>query len=278
MWYHEYALQPELRNGTLLPRSALRDLYSRNDSGYCSVYAFDSTARFAIQAQGDSKGLARFPVYSDRLWIDIDAADSSPQEVERVKAYTRQITRQLQDLDYNFTVWDSGSKGFHICVKIEPMLGKDVPWSQLQYVQHTLKLNTDFSLYQHGRLLSNPGRLHPKTGRKKSKVFEHRGNTTLTIPMVKAPDRITVDSDSLTDMDMARIALSRLGSLILDAPLPGNRHTSYWSVASQCLEAGLKSDLVCGLLCWVNQMSENPKEQSEVERAVKQAAHQLGVE
>lgn len=278
MWYYEYSQKPETRNGTLIPRSALLDFYARPDSGYCSVYAFDAAAAFAIRSQSNSQGLGRFPVYSDRLWIDIDAANSTTEEIERVKAYTRTLTRQFQELGFSFTVWDSGSKGFHIAIKIEPMFGKDVPWSQLQFVQHSLKVSCDYSLYQHGRLLSNPGRVHPKTGRKKSKVFEHAGTTVLSIPIVNAPERLDVDSDSLTDKDLARIGLARLSSLIFDAPMPGMRHTQFWSVASQCLEAGLKSELVFGLLCWINKMSPTPKDESEVRRAVEQACSQLGVE
>lgn len=276
MYYHEHAQQPFMRNGLMVPRSALPDLFNLPDSGYCSVYAFEQSAKWAIKAQGSSQGLSRFPVYSDRLWIDIDAADDSPQEVERVKQYTRDLTRKFQALDYSFTVWDSGSKGFHIAIRIEPMFGKDVPWSQAEWVRGA-GITCDFSLYQHGRLLSNPGRLHPKSGRKKSKVFEHKGSVTLNVPMLIAPSKPDLDLETLTDSDMGKIALNRLGSLIYDAPLPGMRHTSYWSTASQCLEAGLKYDLVLGLLCWINKMSPSPKDESEIERAVKQAASQLGM-
>lgn len=276
MYYHEIALQPFMRSGLMVPRSALPDLFKLEDTGYCSVYAFEESAKWAIKAQGDATGLSRFPVYSDRLWIDIDSADSTPQEVERVKEYTRELTRQFKTLDYSFTVWDSGSKGFHIAIVIEPMFGRDVPWSQLQYIK-AAGITCDYSLYQAGRLLSNPGRLHPKTGRKKTKVFEHKGSVILSIPMLKSPDKPDLDSDSLTDSDMARIALNRLSCMIQDAPLPGMRHTTMWSVASQCLEAGLKYDLVFGLLCWVNKMNPSPKDEAEVERAVRQAAQQLGM-
>lgn len=278
MYFHEHAHSPEMRTGTMIPRSALPDFFKLPDSGYCSVYAFTEAAKFAVQAQGNAVGLGRFPVYSDRLWIDIDAADSSPQEVERVKEYTRQLTRQFRDLDYSFSVWDSGSKGFHIAIKIEPMFGRDVPWSQREFVEKNLKVVCDFSLYQAGRLLSNPGRVHPKTGRRKTKVFGFDGTTVLSIPMLTTPEKSLVDSDSLTDQDRARIALNRMQSMILDSPLPGMRHTVLWSVASQAIEAGLKSDLVFGLLCWINKMSPNPKAESEVLRAVQQAASQLGVE
>ncbi len=275
MWFHEYALKPELRNGCMVNRNSALDFYNRPDSGYFSVYLFDSAATFSIRAQGNSQGLGRFPVYSDRLWLDIDAQNSLPQEIERVKAYVRELTRQFQLFDFDFTVWDSGSKGFHICIKIEPMLGKDVPWSQLTYVQQNLKVLCDYSLYQHGRLLSNPGRVHPKTGRRKTKVYSYQGKTILSIPIVSAPLRPDVDSDSLTNADLGRIALNRVSSMLLDAPLPGMRHTTLWSTASQCLEAGLNEDTVFGLLSWANKMLPEPKTDEEVRRCVTQATSQL---
>ena len=276
MLYHEYSLKPEARSGIMVPRTALPDIFLRPDAGYCSVYAFQEAAVFAIRAQGDSKGLARFPVYSDRLWIDIDAADSSESEVGRVREYVRTLTRDLVVLGCDFTVWFSGSKGYHICIKITPMIGKDVPWSQLQYVQHTLNVVSDYSLYQHARLLSNPGRLHPKTGLKKHKVFEHRGNNILTIPVLEAPSRPELDSDALSDSDLARIALHRIGSLIKDAPLPGMRHQGLWSVAMSCVEAGMSKDLIFGQLFYANRFLTHPKTEDEIWRAVNQALHQSG--
>lgn len=275
MLYHEFAPQPELRNGTFIPVSSLPDFYARPDSGYCSVYKFDGVAAATIRAQGNSQGLSRFPAHSDRLWIDLDAADSSEAAKEKTRAYTREITKQLQARDLKFSVWFSGSKGYHIAIKIHPMSGLDVPFSQLEFVRNELSLECDYSLYQHGRLLSNPGRLHPKTGMKKHKVYQFDGGTLLSIPILQAPKKQIVASSSLTAQDLARIGLSRVSSLIQSPPLPGMRHQSIWSAASQCLEAGMSKDLVFGILCYANSLFPDPKEQDEILRAVTQAEHQL---
>lgn len=277
MLYHEYAIQPFERRGVMVPRSSLPDFFSRPDAGYCSVYAFDQAAVFSIRAQGDSTNLSRFSVYSDRLWIDVDGSDSSPQEVERIKVYTRELTKQFIAEDFDFTVWSSGSKGFHVCIKIAPMQGKDVPYSQLLYVRDTLNVVSDFSLYQHARLLSNPGRVHPKTGKKKEKVFEHKGKTVPEIPIISAPKKSEIDPDSLTSKDLLRIGYSRLVSLVLDAPIAGGRHTAYWSVASQLLESGMDLQTVCGNLLFCNRLMPDPKSDEDVLRACNQAAHQLGL-
>ena len=275
MRYVEYCTQPFQRNGTMVPVSSLKDFYALEDSGYCTHYQYSAHAANAIRAQGNSEKMARFPVYSDRLWIDLDAPSSDPAEVAKVKTYAGQLTNQFKQQGLDFTVWFSGSKGYHICIKITPMEGMDVPYSQAQYVQHILKVSCDFSLYQSARLLSNPGRKHPKTGLKKVKVFEHKGNTLLTIPMIANPKPPISTLESLTDSDRARIAFQRLSGLILDAPLPGMRHTSLWSVATQCMEAGMAKDLVSGTLLYANQFFADPKTKEEVLRAIEQAESQL---
>jgi len=276
MYYHEFANQPYLRDGTLVPRSALRDIFNLPDAGFCSVYAFTAEAKLAIRAQGDSSGLSRFPVYSDVLWMDLDISNDTPEERQRIREYARELTRRFKEADYFFTVWDSGSKGFHIGVRIEPMFGKDVPWSQSQFIT-TSGIICDMSLYQHGRLFRNPGSVHQKTGRKKTKLYEHKGSNVLSIPMLKAPERSDLDLSTLSDSDKARIGLYRLQATIQDAPKPGMRHTTLWGTATSLLEGGLKYDLVCGLLYWANDMLPEPKTKDEVERAVQQAAHQLGL-
>lgn len=270
MLYYEYALTPDKRRGTMVPRTALADIYSRPDSGYCTAYAFDGHAAAAIRAQGDSKGLGRFPVYSDRLWIDFDA-----DVLEEARQKARDLATFLKEQDHSFTVWFSGGKGYHVCIKIEPMKGRDVPYSQSEFVK-SWNVQCDYSLYQHGRLLSNPGRLHPKTGIKKHKVMEWSGSKLLSIPVLVAPQRDVVNADELTDTQLATIALSRAQSLILDAPMPGMRHTSHWSAAMQMFEAGMDRDLVFGILSYADKFSPNPKSSEDLWRAVSQAQHQSG--
>lgn len=268
--YYEYALTPMTRSGTMVPKSALPDIYNRPDSGYCTVFAFDKFAAEAIRAQSNSQGLGRFPVYSDRLWIDIDRDNLS-----EANAYTKIVANILKRLDYSFSVWESGGKGYHVCVKISPMFGHDVPHSQRCFVE-TLQLQCDYSLYQHGRLLSNPGRIHPKTKKKKSKVWEYIGSVQPSIPIVQAPIKSVIETDLLTNEDLIRLAYSRLGSFLLDAPLPGNRHTAIWSIAMQMFEAGMPHELVLHTMLFLNSQLPSPKSKEEVCLAINQALAQSG--
>ena len=277
MLYHEFSLQPNLRSGLMVPESSLPDLFKREDSGYCSVYKFDEKAVFAIRAQGSAKGLGRFPVYSDRLWIDIDRDDKDGVSgVERARAYARELANKFKQSDYNFTVWFSGSKGFHICIKITMMVGEAVPHSQAEWLR-AQGLEIDYSLYQHGRLLSNPGRLHPKTGKKKELIMVNNGTIIPTIPILSLPIKTLMQPDELSKSDLARIVFSRASNLILDAPLCGMRHTSFWSFATQALEAGLPKEWVFGTLSYVNEFLPDPKSKEDILRSIEQAQSQLGL-
>lgn len=269
--YHEYALTPKARSGTMIPKSSLVDVFSRPDSGYCTVYAFDKFATEVIRAQGNSQGMGRFPVYADRLWIDIDR-DSE----DEAKVYAREVAKLLRAADYSFSVWVSGGKGYHLCIKTAPMFGHDVPHSHKCFIE-SLNIACDLTLYQHGRLLSNPGRVHPKTSIKKHKVMEHAGSKLPDIALVKAPERVLIDKDSLTNNDLVRLVYSRLGSVILDAPLPGNRHTTIWSTAMMMFEAGMSSELVLQNLLFINSCLPNPKKSEEICQAVNQARVQSGM-
>lgn len=272
MRYVEFAQQPNERNGCMLPVTALPELFNRPDAGYCSLYQFSQADAWAIRAQKDSKGLGRFSVYSDRLWIDIDR-----DNLEEAKVYAREVAALFKQQDYAFTVWVSGGKGFHICVRIVPMEGQAVPYSQAQWLEGQ-QIRCDFSLYQHGRLFSNPGRLHPKTGIKKHKIMEHAGSQILSIPLLPAPERAVMDTGTLSGPDLARIALSRVQGMIQDSQLirEGDRHQKYWSLAMGMFESGMSRDLILSMLCYVDQFLPVPKGREGVERAVEQAAQQSG--
>ena len=250
----------------MIPASAALSLYEKDDAGYCSLYKFPKEIVDVIRGHGTSKGLGLVPVYSDRLWIDIDR-----DTVEEARQYAgKVVVPALQQMGADFTVWVSGGKGYHICIKIVPMFGKDVPHSQMMWVKEKGWL-CDFSLYQHTRLFSNPGRKHPKTGVRKHKVFAQTG-ATLEIPIIKAPERSIVED--LSDADRARLAFIRLGSMLYDTPAPGMRHTTIWSTAMSMFEAGMPETLVLETMVYINKFITPPKPYEEICTAVKQAANQ----
>lgn len=264
-FYCEYALKPHLRNGAMIPVSSLPKIYERNDAGYSSYYWFRQPAANDIIAQGNSAGLSRFSVYSQYLVLDIDRENDLSQAYDDMRLYSL----ELEAMQLKHSVWVSGGKGYHIYIHCVPIEGIDVPYSQLAWVQQQ-NWKVDLTLYQHGRLLSNPGRKSDKTGIRKYKLSDFNGEL-LNIPRVAVPERF-IPACHLLAPDLARIALYRIQKTFESQP--SSRHTALWSLAGSCAEAGMPMELCVELLGWMNQMWETPKDSAGLERAIKQGYSQ----
>jgi hypothetical protein len=262
MYYTEYCLQPNKRAGVMIPVSSLPNFYVREDAGYSSYYWFNKADAEQIQAQKSSKGLDRFSVYSKYLVLDIDREDRLDIATKDMRTYSDALIR----MGLKHSVWVSGGKGYHIYIHIEPMEGLSVPYSQLQWVKSQGWL-VDLTLYQTGRLLSNPGRKSIKTGVRKHKIEDHDGQL-LYIPIIERP-AIPVVSSGITSADLTRVALSRIERSIETEP--SSRHTALWSLAGACCDAGMDITLTTELLRWTNQFWTNPKDDQGLVRAVEQA-------
>jgi hypothetical protein len=275
MRYFEYAKEPHLRNGTMIPVSSYPDLLRQEDTGYCSVFQFFEPAVLHVRAQGSSKGLNQFPVYADRLWMDFDAADTSEEQMKITKTKCATTAAILKSMNASFTIWFSGRKGYHICCKITPMSGHGVPLSHATFVK-SLGAECDMSLYQHGRLFSNPGRVHKKTGVKKHLVSTHESSTLLAIPYIEFTPTLPRNEEQQTPVSMTQLVLSRAGIYLSNDELqtPGNRHTALWSIAMNAFSAGMGDNLVWELLQHLNRLSQAPKPIDELQLCLKQAKAQ----
>lgn len=269
-YYCEFARQPYKRSGKMIPVSTLPQFYELEDAGYSTYYWFTKEAADEIRAQGHSAGLSRFPVYSRYLVIDIDREDN----LELAKADTDTISVYLRTQSIKHSVWMSGGKGYHVYIHTDPMFGIFVPHSHLMWVKsiivELLGVKVDESLYQHGRLLSNPGRKSVKTGIRKHKIGDYPG-ATLSIPREDPPAR-TPRPEGLGNRDLARIAFFR-ASKVLESD-PSSRHTTIWSLAGAFAEAGATEEFTIGVLEWVNQFWKDPKDSDGLKRAVNQAFQQ----
>lgn len=266
MYYVEYALEPYKRSGVMIPVSALPALYERPDAGYCSYYWFNKESADAIRSARKSVGLSSYPVYTRYLVLDIDREHDINQALRDMEQYSL----ELQAENIKHSVWVSGGKGFHVYISCEAMEGLHVPFSQLEWVR-ARNWNVDKSLYQHGRLLSNPGRKSKKTGIRKHKIREFDGQL-LRVPAVQPPERETKNLE-ITDADKLRLAFFRLQKILESDP--DSRHTTIWSTAMLCAAAGLNQDLTTQLIQVVNSQWKNPKDQEGLLRAIQQAYSQI---
>lgn len=262
MLYREWCLYPNTRRGCMLPLNVLAKFEKAADAGYASVYMFDETAALEIRASGSSSGLARFPVYTDTLTLDLDKGE----------AQLKRVREAIVGLEYK--VYESGGKGFHVVIALDRMVsGTNVPYSQRQWVE-ALNVEADLSLYQAGHIISLPGRKHPKTGKRKRLTDSVEGRK-LSLPLLDRPQPQFSFQD--THQGNLERGLWRLLGLLQSEPGVGNRHTALWGTAKELADAGLEFDTVLNLLTEVNAKWDEPKAAEEVKAAVTQAYKQRNI-
>lgn len=257
-FYREWARDVNRRRGTMCTLDAIDVISKTYNPGYASVYMFDHAAAAEVLKNGHSRNLDRYKVYSDRLVIDLDGGAA-------------QLERTMEVLNREglaYEVWRSGGKGFHVLIPHEFVGSKDLPYSHLNAVKK-LGLECDESLYQHGRIISLPGRVHPKTKKKKEFHMSVEGKP-LDLEIVQRPAPV-FNFEERTDHEALKTGLLYLACLAEQEPFTGNRHMALWRCAKDLAEAGLEYDTVLNLLTEVNNSWQNPKEPEEVEQAVRGA-------
>ena len=256
MLYREWCLKPSHRRGCMLPIKIVARFCNAPDAGYASVYMFKKEDAEAVIATGSSSGLARYEVYTDTLTLDLD--QGLPQ-MEKARV-------ALKGLQYQ--VFESGGKGYHVVISLDSMVsGTNIPYSQRKWVE-ALNVSADLSLYQAGHIIALPGRLHPKTGKRKVLIATQPGDL-LSLPLV-TPEP---PSFALGDADQSEFerGIWRVLSLLQTGPEVGGRHTALWSTAKHFADSGLGFDAALDLLWQVNQTWDEPKAADEVRAAVSQA-------
>lgn len=260
-WYAEWSEEPNKRRGLMLPLDEIKKHINLGMSGYTSLYWFDSHAANVIRSQGKSRGMGLFDVYARDLVIDCDKGDEG----------LGVILKRLHEEGYGYKLWRSGGKGYHIYLKMgEPMSGRFVPYSQKCWV---LELGVgqwaDMGLYHASRLLSAPGRVHAKTGNKKTFLREVKGKPITVEYREKQSLEFTdlkIESTG-TLLGMAALAYAEL----VDQPDEGYRYTRLWSCGRMFRDAGVSREAVSNLLHVINSTWDNGHDTGEVERAVEEA-------
>lgn len=255
MLYKEWCLNVYTRKGFMIPVSTLdKILKTHHSPGYATIYSYDEEAAMEVRASGTSAGFDRFVPYSESLIIDIDDGDSGLRDAES----------KLQSFYYE--VWESGGKGYHLVLPHNPLQDKRLPWSHRDKVTE-FGILCDLSLYQSGRLLSLPGRIHPKTKRKKKYLRSHEGEL-ITIPLIERPPS-TFNFEGVEER--LSTAFMRMADLCEGNVYPGIRHQNLWSLAKNMSRSGVEFEEALIMLQLLNRQWKQPKQPEEVELACKQA-------
>ena len=254
MYWSEYCSKVFSRKGTMVPLKQLSKL-----TGFRSVYLFTENDAKCIKKSNSSSGMGKYEVFSNELFFDFDGEDAFSK--------ADNIFQTSKDYyNFNVSMWFSGSKGYHVIIKIEDMYGLDVPYSQKLFVQETFgKDYCDESIYKHSALIRLPNTIHQKTGKRKVLVKEHKGSELLHIPYVNKPIQENFNNVEYTPSTVVFLELIRL--MEKDVGI-GQRHMSMFTLAGMLAGVGYKYETILDILENLNASFEEPKSKAEVEIAV----------
>jgi len=129
-------------------------LYTHGTSNFRSVYGYpEKTAEF-IKTNGNTKNLKGKDVYSNELFIDVDDDKN-----------VLKVTQKLVDLNLQFATYTTGNRGMHYHIRIVPMWGQNVPYSQIKWLKDNGFWELiDQTIYTEGSQFRTIGAVHEKTG------------------------------------------------------------------------------------------------------------------
>lgn len=258
----EWTSSVKNRKGRMVSLTALGRLLNLPDPGYSSIYMFKEEDAKIIVNNGHSKGLNQYAVASKFLVVDVDSGEEGRSIIEGI----------LRSKGYAYEIWSSGGKGYHFYIPHELICDKRLPNSHKQVALSLFpKQHVDLTLYQHGRLVSLPGRVHPITKKRKHLIASIPGKS-IEIPLVEElkvvrPFEVSPDGDH----QLLAIGLQRAADLICFPPDRGTRHIRIWGTAKDLAESGLDYDTTLNLLLKVNETWDEQKTEEEIIKAVTSA-------
>lgn len=249
----------------MIPNRHIHLILALPNPGFASFYSFSESDALLVRERGHSRGLAEFSVWADQVPFDIDNGERG------LNALLAVLNRD----GYQYEVWLSGGKGYHVYVPHSPIYDIRLPYSHAAFVE-SLGVACDASLYQHSRVLRLPGTIHPDTGKRKVFITRKEGRKA-EVAMVEPPSFNF--SPRLAEKSVVN-AMSAAISLINNPPPTGQgkRHTLIWGAAKDFAEAGTPYVTALGVLLEVNRTWVNPKPIDKVEKAVVQAYRHAGCE
>lgn len=255
--WREWCSKLHTRCGNMIPDTVLQNIIkSLPDTGYSSIYGFAEEDAIEIRKSGKSRGFDRFDAIGDSLLIDLDDGGVSLPEVED-KIH-----------GHKYDVFTSGGKGLHVVLYHTQIKSKDLPYSHKVWVEGR-GITCDLSLYQAGRIVSLPGRVHPKTKKRKSLIKQVDGDL-IQITLTPRPEPLQFCFKEET-FNAMQVALMNLLNMATYEPVPGNRHTTIWGVTRDLLRAGFPLEAVEAFILKVNDIWIHKKDPDDVIKAVRQA-------
>lgn len=221
--------------------------------GFMSLYAVTEETATAIKQAGTTKGF-KGVVWSERLWLDFDDQDAA-----------RRAESKLKEMNYDYVCYTTGNRGLHFGILRDHVPSHLLPFFDKTWVKDNFP-EADSSIYTHLHPFRIPGTKHEKTGRVKELLHGRRGSTLVLPPFKK--EEIQINSSG---QGGGKSVFDCFYVMANTVPVnAGQRHQTMIK-----LIYALKNDADAPMeaaLWWLaewNKMLSEPKEQHELEKAVR---------
>jgi hypothetical protein len=221
--------------------------------GFASLYQVTEETAKAIEQAGTVKGFKGI-VWAKRLWLDFDDEDAA-----------RRANSRLKEMGYDYVCYTTGNRGLHFGIlrhhdpsHLLPLLDK--AWVKTNFPE------ADSSIYTHLHPFRIPGTLHQKTGRAKVLISEQRGRA-LTLPPLKREEMQIISSGQKQGKSVFDCFYVMANTVPID---PGQRHSTLVKLLNALKnDAGVSMDIAMWWVSEWNKMLSEPKDEHEIEKAVR---------
>lgn len=258
-FYREWAPALNRRKGLFIPDSNFELIKNYRNPGYSSIYLLSKEDAQTFKASGSSSGVKDCPVAAYELWIDIDTGLTGLEPV----------ASKIEEAGFEFDLYSSGGKGYHIRIPHALLYDIRLPHSHKMFLKRLLGAafaQVDATLYQHGRLLSLPGRIHPKTGNQKT-FLKHFPGSRPIIDIVDTEVKANFEKFN-PNLELLSEGLLAAFDLSCIEPGKGGRHMALWKTAKTLADAGLEFYTVLDILNGVNSLWTDQKTSDELQQVV----------
>jgi len=227
------------------------DMDGGGEFNFRSLYGYPSETAGFIRKNNNTRDLKRKPIFSDVLLIDVDN-----------EAFVDEVRQGLVQGNVVFTEYDTGNRGRHFHVNIEPMIGDHVIYSQIQWLKKMeLWDKVDTSVYRETGQFRTIGAKHQKTGKIKKDVGGTEGHATKIPKQVPPPVTVPEYDVGSGSSDEQQIFLMNL----LLKRGEGQRHLHIFILWRSGLKAGYEPETVKDAIRMWNRAQAIPHEEHVME-------------
>jgi len=237
---------------------------SHISSNFMSVFQYPQQTHDYIINQGSTKDLKGLEVYCNELLLDIDSIEQRKPVID-----------VLNNLGWNYREYDTGNRGCHIHVSVEPVMDKHLPYSIKQLLRGIgIFERVDTSMYHPAGQFRQEGATHQKTGKTKTLVNSQEGIVP-SIPIVVEPEP-EIDEEISEDTHTKFM----YGVLLLSDVSEGKRYHRLYAIVRHGLKLGYDpSSIRYDVGLWNDNLA-HPHDDSDIDKwfdmIIRQEARRYG--